>query len=76
MLNLEKLKKIIRSIAATREDEIGCEDCYAELDQFVELLLDGKDAEEALPLVKHHLDLCGDCHQEYEVLIEAIQATS
>ncbi len=75
MLDLTKLKKIIRSIVATRDDEIGCADCFRELDRFVELVLDGKNADEALPLVRHHLDLCGDCREEYEVLIEAIRAT-
>ena len=76
MLNLDKLKNIVRAIAATRTDEVGCEQCFAELDRFVELHLAGKDADKALPLVKHHLEMCGDCKQEYEVLIEAIRATS
>jgi len=75
MLNIKKLKQMVRAIASTRPDEVGCEACFAELDRFVELHLAGKDPEKALPLIKHHLDLCGDCRQEYEVLLEAIRAT-
>jgi hypothetical protein len=74
MLDLEKLKKVIRSIVAVRDDEIGCSDCFDDMDRFVELVLEGKSGDEALPLVKHHLELCGDCREEYEVLLEALRA--
>jgi hypothetical protein len=76
MLDIKKLKKLIRMIVATRDTEIGCAECFEELDRFVEMVLDGKNADEALPLVRHHLDLCGDCLEEYEVLMEAIRAAA
>ena len=72
MLNLEKLKDLVRKIAETREDEIGCEECYAELDRFVDYLLEGKNAEEVMPMVHHHLDMCRDCHEEFEALLSAL----
>ncbi len=74
MLNIEKLKKILHALDGTRDDEIGCQDCYEQLDKFVEMLLDGKPAEEAMPLVQHHLKMCGCCQEEYEALLEVIKA--
>ena len=70
----EKLKQIVRMIARTREEEIGCEKCYAEMDRFVDMLIAGKKPEEAMPLVQHHLEMCGDCHEEFEALFEALRA--
>lgn len=76
MINSEKLKKLVRMIAETRDEEIGCEECYHELDKFVDQLLDGKHPEEAMPLVEHHLNMCGDCRQEFKALLEALEAST
>jgi hypothetical protein len=27
-----------------------------------------------MPLVKHHLDLCPECYEEYQVLLNILQA--
>ncbi len=68
------LKGMARGIMSTRPDEIGCEECFAEMDQFVELTLAGKNAAEAMPLVQDHLDRCRNCREEYEALLEAVRA--
>ncbi len=36
--------------------------------------LAGKNAAEALPLVQDHLERCGDCREEFEALLAALQA--
>jgi hypothetical protein len=66
--------RMVRMIAETRPDEIGCDDCFAQLDQFVELHMAGKNAAEAMPLVQDHLDRCRDCREEFEVLLASLQA--
>lgn len=68
------LKRLVRVIAQTHSNEIGCDECWDHLDQFVDLELSGKAAEEALPLVKEHLILCIECREEYEALLTALQA--
>jgi hypothetical protein len=55
-------------------DEIGCDECFRQLDEFVEMALDGKDAAEAMPLVWDHLERCGDCREEFEALLAALHA--
>ncbi|NQS91380.1 MAG: hypothetical protein HQ574_03140 [Chloroflexi bacterium] len=73
-LSSETIRKMMSSVKSTRDEELTCGHCYDELDQFIEMKLSGKNAEEAMPLVQAHLDLCADCREEYEVLLEAIQA--
>jgi hypothetical protein len=68
------IAKIVRGVLSTREDEIDCDECLEQLDRFAELTLQGKAPEEAIPLVKQHLDRCGDCRAEFEALLAALQA--
>jgi hypothetical protein len=75
-LSLDLLKKMIHNVVSTRPDEIGCDECFAQLDQFTELVLAGKNAAEALPLVQDHLDRCMDCREEFEALLRALRAES
>jgi len=58
----------------TLPDEIGCDECFQEVDRFVELQLAGMDAAHAMPLVQAHLDRCPDCREEYEALLHAMEA--
>lgn len=67
------LKRMIQAVSETRSDEITCDECFEELNHFAEMELAGKSIGEALPLVKHHLDHCKDCHEEYEVLLSSLK---
>ncbi len=75
MLDRDKLKNLVREIATTRPDEIGCDECLERVDRFVEMKLSGLDAAEAMPLVQDHLDKCEDCREEFEALLTALRAT-
>lgn len=70
------LKTLARGVMTTRPDEIGCEECFKQLDHFVDMVLTGTDAAAALPLVQDHLNRCHDCREEYEALLAALQAVS
>ncbi|UCC61714.1 MAG: hypothetical protein JSV36_13025 [Anaerolineae bacterium] len=73
-LDLEMLKGMVQEILSTRPDEIGCAECFEQLDRFVEIVLAGKNAAEAMPLVQDHLNRCADCRQEFEALLAALRA--
>ena len=73
-LSSETIRKMMQSIKSTRDVELTCGHCYDELDRFIEMKLSGKNPSEAMPLVQQHLDRCAGCKEEYEVLLEAIQA--
>jgi len=63
----------VRDIMTAHPDELGCDECFEQLDGFVELVLAGKNAGEAMPLVQDHLERCGDCREEFQALLVALQ---
>ncbi|MEL7833096.1 hypothetical protein [Fodinibius sp. Rm-B-1B1-1] len=73
-LTLDILKNLIKSVQMTDDHEIGCDECFAELHEFAEMELAGKSPAEAKPLVKDHLDKCGNCREEYQALLEALRS--
>jgi len=50
------------------DPELGCDDCFDELDRYVELERTGRDAEAAVPGLRAHLEGCPVCREEYESL--------
>jgi hypothetical protein len=48
--------------------EVGCEECFDRLDEFVELELAGADPEAAIPGLRAHLDGCPACREEHDAL--------
>lgn len=75
-LQSETIKKLIRSIVNTRPEEVGCDICIDQLSKFVDQELDGQDVSELMPLIKHHLDSCSGCGEEYEALLDALNSVS
>ncbi|MBI3960608.1 MAG: hypothetical protein HY328_17495 [Chloroflexi bacterium] len=70
------IRKMLQMIAATRPVEIGCDECFEQLDRFAELELAGKNATEAMPLVQEHLERCSDCREEFELLLSMMKAVT
>ena len=68
------LQALVRAAAQTRPDEIGCGACYDQLDAFAEAHLAGRDAAASLPLVARHLEMCPECYDEFEALLEGLRA--
>jgi predicted anti-sigma-YlaC factor YlaD len=75
-LSSETIRNMMNAVKATRDQEMDCGHCHDELDRFIEMKISGLKAEEAMPLVKEHLDICPACREEYEVLLEALEALS
>lgn len=73
MIESSKVKRAVRAILTTHPDEIGCDECLARMDRFVEMELEGKDPAEAMPLVHDHLQRCQACREEFEALLEALR---
>jgi hypothetical protein len=75
MFDKDIFKMLIREIAEVREEEIGCDECFEQVDRFIEMELSGLDTARAMPLVQEHLEICGECREEYEALLTALRAT-
>ena len=75
MLKRGDVVKLVRVVAETRETEIGCDECFEQLDSFAELRLSGVEASSVMPLVGDHLDKCEDCRSTFEALVKALRST-
>ncbi len=74
MLDRGDINKLVRAVAETREREIGCDECFEQMDRLAEIAFFGSDAATAMPLVHDHLRKCEDCREKYEALLIAIDA--
>lgn len=68
-----KINKIVQGIMNSRLHEIGCDECFAYLDIYADLLLEGKDVGTLYPDVHDHLQRCRNCHEEFDVLMELLR---
>ncbi len=50
--------------------QVTCEECFERLDEYVELELEGADAEARVPGMRAHLEGCPACREEHESLRE------
>ena len=48
--------------------ELSCEECFDELDRYVELERAGADADAAIPGMSAHLEGCSACAEDHESL--------
>ena len=62
------LKQAMRRLLGPGGHEVGCDECFAELDRYVELELAGENADAAIPGLRAHLDGCPACREEHESL--------
>lgn len=70
----EMAQKILGMLEKTQEEEFTCDEVFALLDQFTEMAARGEDVASLMPMVKQHLDICGDCREEYEALLNILQS--
>ena len=72
-LRPEQAKALIEMVMGTRDQEMTCDECVADIAEF-EVQLTGKPLSAALQAVQEHLDRCHDCADEYHVLRQALAA--
>lgn len=64
----DRFERWLQNIYHTRDQEISCSECFDSVSHFVDVELSGEDAASKMPQVKHHLDQCRACREEYETL--------
>jgi hypothetical protein len=58
-------EKLLRALLGPKGPELSCEECFDELDRYVELELAGEDPDAAIPEMHAHLEGCPACHQDH-----------
>ena len=72
----EAVRGFLRVLESVREEEAPCDEVYARIDEYVEREIDKKDAAQLMPLIREHLDMCSECCEEYEALLDVLEKTS
>ena len=54
--------------------EISCEQCFDELDRYVELEIAGRDADAAIPGMRAHLAGCPACAEDHDSLCAPVSS--
>jgi hypothetical protein len=65
---------LVGRLLGPAEREIGCEECFEQLDRFVELESAGRGADEGIPGMRAHLEGCPACREDYESLKALVDA--
>jgi hypothetical protein len=61
-------KESVRRLLGPDGEELTCEQCFAELDRYVELELSDSDADAEIPGMRAHLEGCPACHEDHASL--------
>ena len=67
-------KHMLGRLLGPAKAEIGCDECFEQLDRYVDLQVAGNDADAALPGLRSHLQGCPACREEYESLRALVSA--
>jgi hypothetical protein len=68
------LTQILERLLGPAEREIGCDECFATLDRYVELELAAGDADAVVPGLRAHLAGCPACREEHDSLYALLVA--
>jgi len=62
-------EQLVARLLGPAGPELTCEQCFDELDRYVELELDGARADQQIPGMSAHLEGCPACHEDHESLL-------
>jgi hypothetical protein len=63
-----KADERLRALLGPEGPELSCEECFEQLDRYVELEIAGEDADEAVPGLRSHLEGCPACREDHASL--------
>ena len=72
-MSSDQAKEMLRMIVNTQDEELSCDEVFELLDVYAERAAHAEDVAGTFPLIKHHLDMCPDCREEFEALMRIIE---
>lgn len=73
MSNAEQ-RDLLGRVLGPAGKELGCDECFDQLDHYAEIEVAGGDADSAVPGMSAHLDGCPACAEEHESLVELLRS--
>jgi hypothetical protein len=65
---------LLHGLLGPGRPEVTCDECFDQLDRYVELELSGEDADAAVPGMLAHLEGCPACSEDHESLLALLAA--
>ncbi len=72
MTSDEKRDPILGRVLGPGASELTCEQCFEELDRYVELVVAGEPADERIPGMHAHLEGCPACAEDFRSLRDLV----
>ena len=69
----QQVQALLQMLALTKDDEVDCNSCLQHMAEFAEANLVGKSISDGLRSIDEHLKRCGECREEYEALMAALE---
>ena len=67
-------EQLVERLLGPGEPELTCEECFEHLDRYVELEVEGKDADAAIPGMASHLMGCPACGEDHRSLRDLVSS--
>lgn len=67
--DIDMLKNMIKK---TEDEELDCSTVSENLDTYVHSILESGEKNRMIKMIEHHLSICRDCAEEFELLLKAL----
>jgi hypothetical protein len=67
---------VVNRLLGPSGPELTCEECFEQLDRYVELEVAGADPDSRVPGMRAHLQGCSACAEDYESLRDLVAGRS
>ena len=74
MTDGDDTRRLIDRMLGPAEPEVSCEECFELLDRYVDLEVDGADADARIPGMRAHLEGCPACREDHDSLLELVRS--
>ena len=72
-LSDELVAKMMHKLVSATDEELSCDEVFALVDEYAEASQRGEDVASLKPLIRHHLDMCRECDEEYQALLRVLE---
>jgi hypothetical protein len=70
---IDERRRLIAALLGPDEPELTCEECFEQLDRYVEVAVAGADPDTAVPGMRAHLVGCPACSEDHESLLAYVR---
>jgi phosphoglycolate phosphatase-like HAD superfamily hydrolase len=65
--------RMMHRLVVTNDEEISCDEVFALVDEYAEASHRGEDVASLKPLIRHHLEMCRECDEEFQALLRVLE---